>query len=49
MAGDARGLAERLAKAGVNARFAYFEGEEHMSAAVSALNRGIAFALRPPQ
>jgi len=49
MAGDARGLAERLVKAGVKARFAYFEGEEHMSAAVSALNRGIAFALRPLQ
>jgi ferri-bacillibactin esterase len=46
---DARALVERLTKAGVNARFAYFEGEEHMSAAVSALNRGIPFALRPPQ
>jgi hypothetical protein len=49
MAGDARELAERLAQAGVKVRFAYFEGEEHMSAAVSALNRGIAFALRPLQ
>jgi len=49
IAGDARALVERLTKAGVNVRFAYFEGEEHMSAAVSALNRGIPFALRPPQ
>lgn len=49
MAGDARALAERLAKGGVQVRFAYFEGEEHMAAAVSALNRGIPFALRPPQ
>ena len=46
---DARALAERLSKAGVKARFAYFDGEEHMSAAISALNRGIPFALRPPQ
>jgi predicted alpha/beta superfamily hydrolase len=49
MAGDARALAERLAKGGVKVRFAYFEGEEHMAAAVSALNRGIPFALRPTQ
>jgi len=49
MAGEARALAERLSKAGVNVRFAYFEGEEHMSAGVSALNRGIPFALRPMQ
>jgi hypothetical protein len=47
MAGDARALAERLAKGGAKVRFAYFEGEEPMSAAVSALNRGIPFALRP--
>jgi hypothetical protein len=31
----------------VNARFALFPGEEHTSAAVSALNRGVPFALRP--
>jgi predicted alpha/beta superfamily hydrolase len=49
MAGDARALAERLSKAGVQATFAYFPGEEHLSAAISALNRGIPFALRPLQ
>jgi hypothetical protein len=47
MADEARALAERLGKRGVRIRFAYFEGEEHTSAAVSALNRGIPFALRP--
>ena len=49
MAGDARTLAERLTKGGVAATFAYFPGEEHTSAAISALNRGVPFALRPPQ
>jgi len=43
-----RELVERLAKSGVNAAFVQFDGEEHMSAAISALNRGIPFALRPP-
>lgn len=47
MAGEACALVERLAGSGVNARFALFPGEEHTSAAVSALNRGIPFALRP--
>jgi predicted alpha/beta superfamily hydrolase len=47
LAGEARALVERLAKSGVNARFVLFEGEEHTSAAVSALNRGVPFALRP--
>ena len=47
MAGEACALVERLAVSGVNARFALFAGEEHGSAAVSALNRGIPFALRP--
>ena len=47
MIGDARALTERLAHAGVKATFAEFAGEEHMSAGVSALNRGIPFALRP--
>jgi len=49
MADDARTLAERLTQGGVAATFAYFPGEEHTSAAISALNRGIPFALRPPQ
>jgi predicted alpha/beta superfamily hydrolase len=47
MAGEACALVERLAASGVNARFALFAGEEHTAAAVSALNRGIPFALRP--
>jgi predicted alpha/beta superfamily hydrolase len=46
-ASEACALVERLARAGVRARFALFEGEEHTSAAVSALNRGVPFALRP--
>ena len=45
--GDARELTERLAHSGVRAKFVEFPGEEHMSAGVSALNRGIPFALRP--
>jgi predicted alpha/beta superfamily hydrolase len=49
MVGDARHLAERLARSGVKVTFAEFTAEEHMSAAVSALNRGIPFALRPEQ
>jgi predicted alpha/beta superfamily hydrolase len=47
MIGEARELAERLARSGLKARFVEFAGEEHMSAGVSALNRGIPFALRP--
>lgn len=43
----AREMTARLAAAGVRAVFAEFEGEEHSSAAISALNRGIPFALRP--
>jgi len=45
---ETRALVERLAKSGVNAAYVQFDGEEHMSAAISALNRGIPFALRPP-
>jgi hypothetical protein len=44
---DTRDLTARLAKAGVKAAFVEFAGEEHMSAGVAALNRGIPFALRP--
>jgi hypothetical protein len=47
MVTDARDLTERLARSGVKATFVEFAGEEHMSAAVSALNRGVPFALRP--
>ncbi len=46
-ASDTRHLTDRLAKSGVKASFVMFDGEEHMSAAISALNRGIPFALRP--
>jgi len=48
-ADDTRQMTERLAKSGVKATFVEFDGEEHMSAAISALNRGIPFALRPAQ
>jgi len=44
---DIRAMVDRLAGSGVNASFVQFAGEEHMSSAVSALNRGIPFALRP--
>jgi uncharacterized protein len=44
---DTRALVTRLDQSGVHASFLEFPGEEHMSAAVSALNRGIPFALRP--
>jgi hypothetical protein len=44
---DTRLMTERLAKSGVKATFVEFDGEEHMSAAINALNRGIPFALRP--
>ena len=47
MRGDARNLAKRLTNNGVNVTFVEFPGEEHMSAGVSALNRGIPLALRP--
>ncbi|MFL6691105.1 MAG: hypothetical protein ACJ8IR_13125 [Alphaproteobacteria bacterium] len=44
---DTRALAGRLAAKGLHVAFVEFPGEEHMSAAISALNRGIPFALRP--
>lgn len=44
---DTHALVERLARSGVRASFVEFPGEEHMSSAISALNRGIPFALRP--
>jgi uncharacterized protein len=47
-AGKTRALIDRLAKDGVAAEFVEFDGDEHMAAAISALNRGIPFALRPP-
>lgn len=47
MRDDARSLAIRLARHGARVTFTEFPGEEHTSAAVCALNRGIPFALRP--
>jgi len=46
---DTRTIVGRLARSGVHAEFVKFAGEEHMSSAISALNRGIPFALRPPR
>jgi hypothetical protein len=40
-------LVARLAESGVHASFVLFAGEEHLSSAISALDRGISFALRP--
>ena len=47
-AGKTRTLVEQLKQSGVAAEFYEFDGDEHMAAAISALNRGIPFALRPP-
>lgn len=44
---ETRAIVERLAQNGVRAVFAEFAGEEHTSAAISALNRGVPFGLRP--
>ena len=46
--GKTRALVEKLKQSGVAAEFVEFDGDEHMAAAISALNRGIPFALRPP-
>ncbi len=46
-AGKTRTLVEQLVKSGVSAEFVEFDGDEHMAAAISALNAGIPFALRP--
>ncbi len=46
---ELRQLAERLSQSGVRTSFIEFAGEEHTSAGVSALNRGVPFALRPSQ
>lgn len=47
-AGKIRTLVQQLVQSGVSADFYEFDGDEHMAAAISALNRGIPFALRPP-
>jgi len=44
---ETRKMAQHLSRRGVDATFIEFEGAEHLPAAVSALNRGLAFALRP--
>jgi len=46
--GHTRALVDALQKSGVQVEFVEFDGDEHMAAAISALNRGIPFALRPP-
>jgi predicted alpha/beta superfamily hydrolase len=46
-AGKIRLLVQQLVQSGVAAEFVEFDGDEHMAAAISALNRGIPFALRP--
>jgi predicted alpha/beta superfamily hydrolase len=45
-AAETRALAERLGRCGIEAGFAEFPDEEHTASAISALNRGIPFALR---
>jgi predicted alpha/beta superfamily hydrolase len=44
---ETRTIVDRLVRGGVNAVFVEFAGEEHTSSAISALNRGVPFALRP--
>jgi hypothetical protein len=44
---ELRRLAERLSRRGAHVSFTEFPGEEHTPAGVSALNDGVAFALRP--
>jgi predicted alpha/beta superfamily hydrolase len=44
---ETRRMAQRLSRSGVHATFVEFAGDEHLPAGVSALNRGLAFALRP--
>ena len=44
---ETRRMAQRLSRSGVQATFIEFAGDEHLPAGVSALNRGLAFALRP--
>lgn len=45
---ETRRLAERLARSGADVSFLSFEGDEHLPAGVTALSRGVPFALRPP-
>ncbi|MEQ1811102.1 MAG: alpha/beta hydrolase-fold protein [Terricaulis sp.] len=44
---ETRRLAQRLSHSGAIVSFVPFEGDEHLPAGVSALSRGIPFALRP--
>lgn len=45
---ETRRMAERLARRGADVSFELFEGDEHLPAGVTALLRGVPFALRPP-
>jgi hypothetical protein len=40
-------MAQRLSRSGARVTFIEFAGDEHLPAGVSALNRGLLFALRP--
>jgi predicted alpha/beta superfamily hydrolase len=44
---ETRKMVQHLSRRGVDATFVEFAGDEHLPAGVSALNRGVAFALRP--
>lgn len=46
---ETRRMAERLARNGADVTFLEFEGDEHLPAGVTALLRGIPFALRPAE
>lgn len=46
---ETRRMAERLARSGADVTFLEFEGDEHLPAGVTALLRGIPFALRPAE
>jgi predicted alpha/beta superfamily hydrolase len=44
---ETRRMAQRLARSGADVSFELFEGDEHLPAGVTALLRGVPFALRP--
>lgn len=44
---ETRRMVQRLARSGADVSFALFEGDEHLPAGVTALLRGVPFALRP--
>jgi hypothetical protein len=44
---ETRRMAQRLARSGADVSFELVEGDEHLPAGVTALLRGVPFALRP--